>query len=205
MTTIPDSEVSQEQSWYSRLGTTDKLTQGELLFGCPVVTVKAEMWAGGLEITEGMIISQRVNAIVMSQDCDLANDHVEYVIVCPVYRLLTGDRPYKTAWEETMTTSKQNPTVKAWGRHYEDIRKGYEWPLSMLNDLPKPQTVGEPQKDKLIVDFKEVFSLPVDFLQSWVEHQQVRLFLTPPYREHLAQAFARFFMRVGLPTAIPAL
>ena len=25
----------------------------------------------------------------------------------------------------------------------------------------------------------------------------------PPYREHLAQAFARFFMRVGLPIDIP--
>jgi hypothetical protein len=27
--------------------------------------------------------------------------------------------------------------------------------------------------------------------------------LCPPYREHLAQAFARFFMRVGLPIPIP--
>jgi hypothetical protein len=27
--------------------------------------------------------------------------------------------------------------------------------------------------------------------------------LLPPYREHLAQAFARFFMRVALPVDIP--
>ncbi len=31
-----------------------------------------------------------------------------------------------------------------------------------------------------------------------------RLRLLPPYREHLAQGFARFFMRVGLPVDIPA-
>ena len=30
-----------------------------------------------------------------------------------------------------------------------------------------------------------------------------RLRLCPPYREHLAQSFARFFMRVGLPIDIP--
>jgi hypothetical protein len=27
--------------------------------------------------------------------------------------------------------------------------------------------------------------------------------LLPPYREHLAQAFARFFIRVGLPVDVP--
>jgi hypothetical protein len=26
----------------------------------------------------------------------------------------------------------------------------------------------------------------------------------PPYREHLSQAFARYFMRVGLPSDIPS-
>jgi hypothetical protein len=30
-----------------------------------------------------------------------------------------------------------------------------------------------------------------------------RLRLLPPYREHLSQSFARFFMRVGLPIDIP--
>jgi hypothetical protein len=29
-----------------------------------------------------------------------------------------------------------------------------------------------------------------------------RLRLLPPYREHLSQAFARFFMRIGLPVHI---
>jgi len=28
------------------------------------------------------------------------------------------------------------------------------------------------------------------------------LLVNPPYREHLSQAFARFFMRVGLPIPI---
>jgi hypothetical protein len=32
----------------------------------------------------------------------------------------------------------------------------------------------------------------------------VRWRLQSPFREHFSQAFARFFMRVGLPAAIPA-
>lgn len=54
-----------------------------------------------------------------------------------------------------------------------------------------------------IVDFSKVYSLPVLFLESWLGSRgDRRLRLLPPYREHLSQAFARFFMRVGLPQDI---
>jgi hypothetical protein len=54
-----------------------------------------------------------------------------------------------------------------------------------------------------VVDFHEVFSLPVSFLELWLKKaNRPRLRLMPPYREHLSQAFARFFMRVGLPLDI---
>jgi len=36
-----------------------------------------------------------------------------------------------------------------------------------------------------------------------VKKRENRLRLLPPDREHLAQAFARFFMRAGLPIDIP--
>jgi hypothetical protein len=45
--------------------------------------------------------------------------------------------------------------------------------------------------------------LPFPFLSSLAAANGKRLRLLPPYREHLSQAFARFFMRVGLPTDIP--
>jgi len=41
------------------------------------------------------------------------------------------------------------------------------------------------------------------FIKLHLRKQGNRLRLLPPYREHLAQAFARFFMRVGLPADIP--
>jgi hypothetical protein len=54
-----------------------------------------------------------------------------------------------------------------------------------------------------VVDFRTVFSLSLHFVKNFAALQSPRLRLLPPYREHLAQAFARFFMRVGLPVDIP--
>jgi hypothetical protein len=55
-----------------------------------------------------------------------------------------------------------------------------------------------------VVSFRQVFSLPFGYIRALASQQSPRLRLLPPYREHLAQAFARFIMRVGLPVDIPA-
>ncbi|MCA9450994.1 MAG: hypothetical protein KC931_27990, partial [Candidatus Omnitrophica bacterium] len=74
---------------------------------------------------------------------------------------------------------------------------GYIWNLAMLNKIEGPSIDSQPHR---IVDFHVVYSLPVAFLQSMVsEGICERIRLLPPYREHISQAFARFFMRVGLP------
>jgi hypothetical protein len=54
-----------------------------------------------------------------------------------------------------------------------------------------------------VVDFREIYSLTYDYL---VEHGTIlgpRWRLDSPFLEHLSQAFARFLMRVGLPSTIP--
>ena len=54
-----------------------------------------------------------------------------------------------------------------------------------------------------VVDFHDVYTIPRTFLESLLHRRgQPRLRLRPPYREHLSQAFARFFMRVGLPMGV---
>jgi hypothetical protein len=54
-----------------------------------------------------------------------------------------------------------------------------------------------------VVDFHDVFARPREMLESLLRHRnEPRPQLLPPYREHLSQAFARFFMRVGLPTNV---
>jgi hypothetical protein len=55
----------------------------------------------------------------------------------------------------------------------------------------------------LIVDFRQIFSLPFEYLTTRAEELGDRWRLDSPFLEHFSQAFARFFMRVGLPSAIP--
>jgi hypothetical protein len=55
-----------------------------------------------------------------------------------------------------------------------------------------------------IVDFRRIYSLPLTFVRKRAARTGAGLRLLPPYREHLSQAFARYFMRVGLPRDIPA-
>ena len=54
-----------------------------------------------------------------------------------------------------------------------------------------------------VVDFHEIYTVPKAFLEKLLcTRKQARLRLRPPYREHLSQAFARYFMRVGLPEPV---
>ncbi len=59
-----------------------------------------------------------------------------------------------------------------------------------------------PGADWLIVDFHHLFSLPKPYLEDVAEQQGERLRLVAPYREHVAQSFARYMMRVGLTTTL---
>src|SRR5207249_4780028 len=106
------------------------------------------------------------------------------VIVCPVYgRLeLSGHPVYgrPNGWEEARK-----------GRH-----NGYH----VLNrcDLPGHEF------EYLLVDLRRVYTLNTPLIREFAALQGDRVRLLPPYREHLSQAFARFFMRVGLPVDVPS-
>jgi hypothetical protein len=53
--------------------------------------------------------------------------------------------------------------------------------------------------DYLVVDFRNVYGIHINNLKIIAKNLGDRVRLNPPYREHLSQAFARYFMRVGLP------
>lgn len=88
-----------------------------------------------------------------------------------------------------------------WGsRQREDLRRG---------NIPGYHLLNEANQDGLslglgIVDFHEVYTAPTGQARAFARQCGARLRLRPPYREHLGQAFARFFMRVGLPSDIAA-
>jgi hypothetical protein len=185
--------------WYDIIVAADPITQGDLIADCPLltwntnaITPQAGVPPQGLQQA---VSAFRADVVVMTQACDLEHEKVRNVILCPTVTL----EEYRIAFEQAVREQGNNPTAKAWRRHCDDIRDGYLWNLAMLNAeahsaLPAPHRV---------VDFHEVFTLPLEFLEAYLmQRGQPRLRLSPPYREHLSQAFARFFMRVGLPTPV---
>jgi hypothetical protein len=85
-------------------------------------------------------------------------------------------------------------------RGREDLRRGNVPGYHLLNRCSLPGL----ETGLLVVDFRSLFAISPDSLKALAAGQSPLRRLLPPYREHLAQAFARFFMRVGLPVDIPA-
>ena len=155
-----------------------ELRQGDYLLNCPVPLLSP--------IPNGKeeVIVQEYNMVVMTQSCDLAHTKASFVALCPIYLL--------PEYEQV------NPQFVRKGE-WENVRKGRVEGLHMLGALNNPAN----NRGSLVVDFREIYSLPFGFLSRHAEQQGERWRLQSPFLEHFSQAFARFFIRVGLPSAIP--
>lgn len=155
------------------------LAQGDFLPGCllPVFLDPARA-----DVTE--ISIARSDLIVVTQSCDLENGKVQFVASCPIHTLSTFER--------------SNPAF-AKKAAWENVRKGRVEGLHLLASPLSP----EDNRSALVVDFGQIVSLPLEYLQTHASQLAMRNRLASPFLEHFSQAFARFFMRVGLPTQIP--
>jgi len=159
--------------WYG-LTNALQLEQGDFFFSCPIFR----------PTTNGRARREPGNAIVLSQSCDLAHDKLEIVQVCPYYPL-------------EMLSAEVEYFASKRGR--ESPRQGNIPGYRLLNRC----TLVGFETDFLVCDFRSLFGVHLTTLRELAAQQATRLRLLPPYREHLAQAFARFFMRVGLPIDVP--
>lgn len=168
--------------WYTIIKDACSLSQGDFFQTCPVVIPSTEVNQGkdtvSAKVTE-------YDVVVMSQSCDLAYGKVDIVLVCPV-------------WSLSEFGQKSSHYRSRKGK--EELRRGYSPGYHLLN---KCRLEGF-ERDYTIVDFRNVYGVPFEYLVKIVKQNGPRLRLLPPYREHLSQAFARFFMRVGLPADIPS-
>jgi len=171
----------RDYPWYD-LVTGDSLAQGDILEACRVFLPPANI---DLPEPSGASIGfEERDAIVMTQSCDLEHANVTEVVLCLIWysrELQTG--PFK------------NPA-----QGLEHVRLGRLNGFHLLNKCD----IADHVRPFRVVDFRRTFSLPLDYVKGFARKESPRLRLLPPYREHLSQAFARFFMRVGLPTDIPS-
>ncbi len=126
------------------------------------------------------------NAIILSQSCDLqprksgkrsGEDRIDNVAFCPVYTLKDFEN------KNGRDLCKKVVAGKIIGLYL--LRKA---PVNSLFN-----------GDRLVVDFRNLFVLPMKIVRELITCLGQRLRLTSPYRENLSQAFGRFFMRVALP------
>ncbi len=166
--------------WYALVDAEEPLLQGDFVRRCPIVLPPANIHSETIQTVH----IETYDVVVMSQSCDLVQRKLSIVLVCPFWTL-----------EEF---GNHNPFFNS-PKGKEELRRGNVPGYHLLNRC----SIEAFETDYLVVDFRSVFGVSFAFLEEHVRRAGQRLRLLPPYREHLSQAFARFFMRVGLPVDIP--
>ncbi len=187
-------------NWYEIVPSEEPLTQGDFIFNCPVPTWKDSE----IESIESRSEQEHLQAylefisadvIVMTQACDLTHNKIQNITLCEHFPLAE----FKKDWEKSMQEGGQNPTAKAWKKQCEFLNDGYVWNQTILNKCDLLNF----EQDYQVVDFHNIYTVPKTFIESTLKQRnRSRIRLLPPYREHLSQALARFYMRVGLPIDI---
>ncbi len=173
--------------WYEKIAQAAPFEQGDFFDNVPVLTLTHWYLDHTSENPVLQTMAERHNLVLMTQSCDLIKYRdADQVLLCP--RL-----DYHLA-------EKQVPSLAGSGG-WRSLIAGRVIGSHILNRCD----IVEHYCDYQVVDLRRVFSIPMGFLREVAsrENAKSRIRLLPPYREHLAQAFARQFMRVGLPIDLP--
>ena len=162
----------------------NSLQQGDFISECPIVIPPVHLDEAEEDVE---IEVQKIDSIVLSQSCDLEHGKIDIVLVCPYYSL--------SSWVEDLPQDQQSKKGKS--KAIDNLRKGNLPGYHLLN-----RHDDEWLPDYQVVDFRNVYGINFQLLQNIVQETGDRVRLLPPYREHLSQSFARYFMRVGLPQDI---
>jgi hypothetical protein len=166
--------------WYALAPASSTLEQGDFLqkITAPVTATEQPTDAAAL-------VDEYDRVVVLTQSCDLIQGDVSRVMLCPIYELEKFLAP--------VSKGKQDSWKDA-------LQKGRKLGYQLLNVC----TLEGFSSPHLVADFPSAFSIP--YADAKAEGAKApRLRLLPPYREYLSQAFARFYMRIGLPVDVDPL
>lgn len=161
------------REWYKVIQSAEQLFQGDILTQCPcprVIEGAARSVAQGAEVD---VEYHLYDVVVLTQSCDLEHPKTDKVVVAATY-------PFESISEAV----KWAELVK--------LRRPHLYPLRQVEarGLERPRSV---------VDFREIYRIPVDTLKARALLMDRRLRMEPPFRESLSQHFGTYFSRVGLP------
>lgn len=180
-----ESDIDSIESFWLKI-TESELRQGDYLPNCflPIAITPMDEIFEQLVEPEFEIEIQERDLIVITQSCDLENKKARMVALCAISPISEFE--------------KSEPSYAKKGR-WEDVRRGRVEGLHLLASPTNPSN----SRDALVVDFREIHSLPVELVRRHATKMGDRWRLQSPYLEHFSQSFARVFMRVALPSSIP--
>jgi len=160
--------------WYEVVEGPD-LLQGDLLDACPLPRFSVELPCPLGADPDLRLRVETFHLVVMSQSCDLVNDKVAEVLLAR-----------RMAWSEV---------VRAEGGHNPVLRSAKFRKALVDGNIPSMALLHKrdtaPGLPWSLVDFHALFTVPKSYLSRFAAANRPRLRLRSPYREHLAQAFAR--------------
>ena len=168
--------VPSDYPWYSVVNPDDGLQQGDVL---ERVVVQVPDPKRG---EQGEVVDEAWNLKVMTQSCDIEDD-IAHIICCPIW------------------TQEQLAEQDGTFRNRDTIGNLTKGRMIGFYPISRSQHAGMVRPFR-VVQFQRIIELERTTLEGQLQSIGPRLRLLPPYREHLSQAFARFFMRVGLPVPI---
>src|SRR5271166_4630657 len=131
-------------AWYEVVEASTRLTQGDIIFDCPISTWAEEAKVNGAlaasaEVPEATpqteVLKKRheiiaEDVIVMTQACDLEHGKVSDVVVCPHYAL-SYFREH--IWKPDQERKQQKTNSETWQKHFKGMADGHLWNLCVVN------------------------------------------------------------------------
>ena len=156
----------------------DPIDQGDIILGCPVLTIDGFNVADAANPVVGCTVSR---VVVLTQTCDLAQGKASRVVVAVCYTA------QQVVDEGALKASEVKGPVRA--------ARVFGWYF-----LPAHPDFSIPE---LVVDLRQIHTVAIDVLADLCNHGQRVAGLATPYREHLAKHFADTYSRIGLPEPYP--
>ncbi len=227
MTEVSKLEPEKEKfPWYEEVDAGMPLTQGDIIpnFIVPMVVtdIKPPFFS---------MIGAEFPVIVMTQACDLEQNKAKNISFCVLEPLSEFSKKLlldeaeavakqnipkgkedevKINREELINFSDlKNGKQKRINSIIKDLKAGryVDFHLLNRNEIGENDTTSE--LDYYVVLLKQTYQMPIESARALIAYlvqepgaSKKRLRLSPPYREHLAQAYANTYSRIGLPIDI---
>jgi hypothetical protein len=177
--------------WYVQIEASGRLQQGEIIVDCPFVVPRgsptADDWEDPATGLGACVV--RGTLIVMTQDCDLAQNKVHNVLAASC---LDVDKQYRQAWRDGRERQGQKTDSDSWRKHRRNLETTDRLELMLLGPFPPDAGVH------LVVHLHEVYPHSREWIESLIQQRPVeRWRLGHPYLGKLAAKFGHLYSRIG--------